>query len=178
MKKILLGFIFTIHLITGCKSSESKNKLNENSNSSNNYTYVNNLLPSKIKVMGKWEKVDRKKDTIYFISHCPLVKNKDNAMLELWCKPNEVSRWRKKTNSEMLIKNLEFYLDIWTKDHSVELLETDDDKYAIYSIKNNLVERTTLIGYKNGRYYHLELFNDSYTIKQRTFLLLQVFNDN
>ncbi len=182
--KTKLFYLLILYLILGC-SSKNINGFGEKDDTCRLYDHVNNFTyvhdPStykKIKVSGKWREAEFELYKEHHISHCPMIVNNDGALLEVWCRPNQIVDWKKKTNFDLLLIDLKHYTSNWKNNYKVELLQTNDSTYAIYSIKNEVVNRTSLHGFKDGKQYHIELFKDSLTNRQRTFLLLQIFNDN
>lgn len=146
-------------------------------------TNIENLEHQKIEIIGKWKAFDYEKFTTeVFISHCPLLTNSDNIMLEISTKHEEKLNWRKKSNSEVLDqvkKSFESNIEI-TSNYKTIIANTKENyilykiKRPSYRIKDVIIEGYYLLGVKNDKVYRLVLFNFDESLYEN----IEVFLEN
>ncbi len=131
-------------------------------------TTIEDRNNKKFIIAGKWSDFDHTKfSTEVFISHCPLLINSNNILLEIWSRYEDKFKWRKKTSNEVLQQVKKDFEENWTGFSIKSIYKSDEEKgYYLYKIKkqsrnleDTYIEGYYLIGVKNEKVYRLSLFN-------------------
>ena len=188
MKKIILLIVFCMFI--SCKPTEKINGFGEcdgicrKYDSEKNTTFVYNKFDPILKVVGKWRKLSMNSD---FYSNSQIgITNDRNEILYLI--QNEIHTCKKciedallqNHKHDFLLESLTRRISFWKgyEKYTVELLETDEESYAVYQLSKENEKKCVFLGFKNGMFYDFTLINSLEDKKQQAKLLLDSYKLN
>lgn len=184
MKKTLIFLI--LFSLLGCNSVQKINGFGEidgtcrSYDSINNATFVHNRFNPVLKVSGKWRATSMNSKYYNKSKKITSISNEKDEVLQLiqtghhLCKNCETNSLVKQHYLKGAFLNvLESKLKFWHnyEGNFVELLETDEESYAIYSLSNT-ENKMVLFGKQNELFYEFTLYNSKRDKKIQAKLLL------
>jgi hypothetical protein len=188
MKQVTILFLFA--LLISCKSTEKTNGYGERDRTcrkyENNITFVHNRFNPILKVVGKWRELSMDSDLYVNSKNKVTISNEKNEVLQLIVAKHHSCKLCKEGNKDMLHKHDPFLSSLKRKiafwknyeNYSIELIETDEENYAVYSLSNENEKRTVLFGLKNETFYDFILLNSEQEKQSQAKLLLDSYKLN
>lgn len=146
-----------------------------------NVTQVGDFDDKMFFINGKWSDFDLKNFKVNYVTHCPMLIDETNLILELWI------RYEKKYKltmfpSDIVFKeaNKNFCINLEKKKlQHTTLALNEENNYTIYEIIEDGTRRLEFLGVKNQKIYRLALFEvDSLTRTLDSDFLVGIFNGN
>lgn len=201
MKKIIYFIILCFFI--GCKSSEKTNGFLEHDRTCRKYdaisdiTFVYNGFDPILKVNGKWRELSMNSKFYNRSPRVVSISNKDDAILYLFqykipvYKINEQNRKNhlegesstidhhplRVDNLTSLVRRRIFFWRDYEK-YTVNLIETDEENYAVYSLSRPEEQKSVLLGFKNKTYYEFTLVESNIENKLKSKILSDSFKLN
>jgi len=185
-----LSFLLIIILLISCKSTEKTNGYGERDTTcrkyENNITFVHNRFNPILKVVGKWRELSMNSEFYVNSKNKIAISNEKNEVLHLIVAKHHSCKLCKEGNKETLhhhdpfISSLKRKIAYWNnfEKYTIELLETNEENYAIYSISSENEKRTVLFGLKNEMFYDFILLNSIQEKQLQAKLLLDSYKLN
>ncbi|GAB3710891.1 hypothetical protein [Flavobacterium koreense] len=182
-----LSFLLIIILLISCKSTEKTNGYGEQDTTcrkyENNITFVHNRFNPILKVVGKWRELSMNSEFYVNSKNKIAISNEKNEVLHLIVAKHHSCKLCKEGNKDMLHKHDPFLSSLKRKiafwknyeKYSIELLETNDENYAIYLLSNENEKRTVLFGLKNETFYDFILLNSKQEKQSQAKLLMDSY---
>lgn len=166
---IILSFV----LLISCNSIEKTNGYGERDRTCRKYendiTFVHNRFNPIVKVLGKWRALPMS-SALYLESKSTVaIGNSYNEVLQITlgkcsvCKLCQENKHGQCIEHDPFLSLLKNKINHWKnyEGNTVELLETDENSYAVYHLSNEKEKKTILFGFKNNIFYDFNLLNSS-----------------
>jgi hypothetical protein len=179
-------------MFISCKPTEKINGFGERDGICRKYdakniiTFVYNKYSPIIKIEGIWRGVTTHY-SFYTISNSQIeIKNDNKETLLVTnykmnsCKLCSEDPTLKNHKHNFLINNIKRNISFWKEfeKYTIELLETDEENYAVYYLSNEYEKKCVFFGYKNEIFYEFILMNSEKDKKQQAKLLLDSYKLN
>ena len=190
MKQIYIFLLISI--IISCKSTEKTNGYGEIDRTCRKYedniTFVHNRFDPVLKVTGKWRKLSMNSEYYFRSKKNVSVTNDYNEILHLLQTNSSLCKIcvsgdsinRNHHLGDVFLNTLKRKISIW-KDYgkySIELLETNEESYAIYFLTDELEKKCLAFGIKNEIVYEFTLLNSKKDKKVQAQFLSNLFKLN
>ena len=201
MKKIIC--LLVICFFISCKSSEKTNGFLEHDrtcrkyDTASNVTFVHNSFEPILKVAGKWRELSMNSKFYNRSPKIVCISNEENAILYLSqykipsCKICEQNRKNHPEGegsildhhyltgnylTSVLKRRIVFWRDF--EKYTINLLDTDEENYALYSLSRPEEQKCVLLGIKNQIYYEFTLIESNLATKSKSKILSDSFKLN
>jgi len=196
-------FFLAICIFLSCNSTEKINGFLEHDRTCRKYegvtnvTFVYNSFDPILKVSGKWRELSMNSRFYGKSKNTISISNQENEIMYLnqfkmpTCKPceenkkNHPERENSSPNNHIFsedsfLTNLKRKIVFWRdyEKYTINLLETNEENYAVYSLSRTEGEKCVLIGIKNQIYYEFTLIESNLDDKLKSKILSDSFKLN